>query len=59
LSIEAYLEQLVRAEQESLEELESLALEGLNSGAPLEVSAAYWQEKHAQLDRRLNKNGGR
>jgi gamma-glutamyltranspeptidase len=59
LSIGAYLERLVRAEQESLEELESLALEGLNSGAPLEVGATYWQEKHAQLERRLNKNGGR
>jgi hypothetical protein len=59
LSVEAYLEKLVRAEQAGMEELESLALEGLNSGAPKEVGPAYWQEKHALLDQRLNKNGGR
>jgi len=31
------LERLVRADQQGTEELESLALEGLNSGAPIEV----------------------
>ena len=55
LSIEAYLERLVQADQQGMEELEALALEGLESGAPLEVGPSYWQEKHRQLDERLKK----
>jgi hypothetical protein len=53
ITIEAYLERLVRADQLGTEELESLALEGLNSGAPIEVGPSYWQEKHLRLDERL------
>lgn len=53
LSVEAYLERLVQADQQGLEELEALALEGLDSGAPIEVGPSYWQEKHRRLDERL------
>ncbi len=59
LSIEAYLERLVCADQQGTEELESLGLEGLNSGAPIEVGPSYWQEKHLRLDERLRKTGAR
>ena len=59
LSVEAYLESLVRADQLGTEELESLALEGLNSGAPIDVGPSYWQEKHLRLDERLRKTGVR
>jgi hypothetical protein len=59
LSVEAYLESLVRADQQGTEELESLALEGLNSGAPIDVGPSYWQEKHLRLDERLRKTGVR
>ena len=40
------------------EELEALALEGLNSGDPIEPGPGYWEEKHRRLDDRL-KNAGR
>lgn len=43
LTIESYLERLVRADQRGTEELETLVLEGLNSGAPIEVEPSYWQ----------------
>jgi hypothetical protein len=59
ITIEAYLERLVRADQLGAEELESLALEGLNSGTPIEVGPSYWQEKHLRLDERLRKTGAR
>jgi hypothetical protein len=55
LSIEVYLERLVQADQQGMEELEALALEGLESGAPIEVGPTYWQEKHRRLDERLKK----
>jgi hypothetical protein len=59
LSVPAYVERLVNADQSAEEELESLALEGLNSGAPLEVGPGYWEEKHRRLDERLKKTGTR
>lgn len=34
-------------------ELEALALEGLNSGDPIEIGHDYWARKHRQLDARL------
>jgi hypothetical protein len=59
LTIETYLERLLRADQQGAEELESLALEGLHSGAPIEVGPSYWQEKHLLLDERLRKTSAR
>jgi uncharacterized protein YoaH (UPF0181 family) len=59
ISVEAYLERLLRAERDALEELQSLAVEGLNSGDPIEVGAGYWEEKHRRLDERLNRSQGR
>lgn len=41
LTVSAYVERLVGADQSAEEELESLALEGLNSGAPIEVGPGY------------------
>jgi len=59
LSVEAYVERLVSAEQSAEDELRDLALEGLNSGAPMEVEPGYWEEKHRRLDERLKKTGAR
>ena len=57
LTVEAYVERLVSAEQRAEDELEALALEGLNSGEPIEVAPSYWENKHRQLDERLKKTG--
>jgi hypothetical protein len=59
LSIEEYLEQLVRADQRGFEEMEALALEGLESGAPVEAGPAYRQERHRRLEERLKQNDPR
>ena len=59
LTVDAYVERLVGADQAAEEELESLALEGLNSGAPIEVGPGYWEEKHRRLDERLKRTGTR
>jgi hypothetical protein len=55
LTVEAYLERLISAAERAEEEVTTLALEGINSGAPMEVDAGYWQEKHRRLDERLKK----
>jgi hypothetical protein len=55
LSVEAYIERLVSADERAEEELTSAALEGINSGEPMEVGAGYWEEKHRRLDERLKK----
>jgi hypothetical protein len=57
LSATAYIERLVNADQSAEEELERLALEGLNSGDPIEVGPGYWEEKHRRLDERLKRTG--
>jgi hypothetical protein len=59
LTVDAYVERLVNADQAGEEELELLALEGLNSGAPIEVGPGYWEEKHRRLDERLKRTGTR
>ena len=55
LTVEAYLERLVHTDEQVEDELEILALEGINSGEPIEVGSAYWEEKHRRLDTRLKK----
>jgi antitoxin ParD1/3/4 len=59
LTVEAYIERLVTAGERAEEELTALALEGLNSGEPVEVTATYWEEKHRRLDERLKKTENR
>lgn len=54
VTVAAYVERLVQADQAAEEELESLALEGLNSGEPIEVNPAFWVERHRRLDERLS-----
>lgn len=54
VSVEEYLERLVKMEEEAYRELEELALEGLNSGSAEDVGPSYWEEKHRRLDARLN-----
>jgi hypothetical protein len=58
LTVEAYIERLVRAEQSAEEELTALALEGLDSGDPIEVGPGYWEAKHRKLDARLRGASG-
>ena len=55
LTVEAYVERLVRADQRAGDELKALVLEGLNSGDPIAVGPEYWIAKHRLLDDRLKK----
>ena len=47
LTVEAYVERLVSADQIAEEELESLGHEGLNSGAPIEAGPGCREESTA------------
>lgn len=55
LTVAAYVERLVNADQATEDEIESLSLEGLNSGDPIAVGPGYWEEKHRRLNDRLSK----
>jgi hypothetical protein len=55
VSIEHYIEGLIVADQAAEEELEALALEALRSGPAIEVGADYWENKHRQVDERLQR----
>jgi hypothetical protein len=54
ITIRPEIETRLRARAEAEDELDALALEGLNSGEPVEVGPGYWEEKHRRLDERLN-----
>ena len=58
MTVEAYLERLVCAEQSAEDELTARALEGLDSGDPMEVGPGYWEAKHQKLDARLRGMSG-
>jgi hypothetical protein len=49
LSVEAYVERIARDDEQSEQELETLALEGLNSGESIEGGKQYWDEKRRRL----------
>jgi hypothetical protein len=53
LSVEAYVERLLLAEQKAEDEIQSLALEGLDSGDPIEGGSAFWEERRRRLEERL------
>lgn len=53
---EDHLEPFDHVDQSAAEELESLALEGLNSGDPIQVGPDYWEEKHRLLEERLKRS---
>jgi hypothetical protein len=59
LTIEGYVERIVRAEQQAEDELEALAMEGLNLGEPIEPYPGFWEEKHRRLDEKLKKSAAR
>jgi hypothetical protein len=43
------VEQLARSDQNTEDEIEALAMEGINSGEPAEIGPGYWEEKHRRL----------
>ena len=49
LTVEAYIERIARDDQEAEEELAGLALDGVNSGASIEPSREYWEEKRRRF----------
>jgi hypothetical protein len=59
ISVEAYLERLLRSDRDVSDELQTLATEALNSGEPIEVGLEYWEEKHRRLDERLDRSQSR
>jgi hypothetical protein len=59
LSIEAYVERIACDDEEAEQELEALALEGLNSGESIEVGEKYWEEKRRRLVERHQQTGPR
>jgi Arc/MetJ-type ribon-helix-helix transcriptional regulator len=43
----------------SAEELNQLLMEGLNSGDPIEVDDAFWQELKIKTDKMIDEHGAR
>ena len=50
-TVSEYVRELIRADEKrrAQERLETLLLEGLESGKPIEITPEYWQKKRAKL----------
>ncbi|MGC9949436.1 MAG: type II toxin-antitoxin system ParD family antitoxin [Bryobacteraceae bacterium] len=59
VTVQAYVERLARDDEAAEEELEALALEGLNSGQSIEGSESYWDEKRRRIVDRYRNTGAR
>ena len=49
ISVEEYVERIALDEQKAWDELEALALEGINSGESVEGNDEYWESKIKRL----------
>ncbi len=56
-SASEYVRELIRADQKRKveERIDTLLLEGLDSGQPIPVTPEYWEEKKRRLTERLSK----
>ena len=52
VTLDVYVERLLLADSPE-GELQSLALEGVDSGEPFAPDSSYWEAKHRALDERL------
>lgn len=59
VAVARYIERIARDDQAAEAELEGLAIEGLNSGEPIEADDLYWTEKRKRLVDRHRNSGGR
>ena len=59
LSVEVYVERIARDDERAEQELEALALEGLNSGDSIVPDERYWANKRRRLIERHEKTGTR
>lgn len=60
-SVSEYVRELIRADQKQRLEarIDTLLLEGLNSGGPIEVTPDYWEAKKRKLVERLSRASGK
>jgi hypothetical protein len=60
LTVEEYIERIARDDQQAADELERLALDGLNSGRSIVTDEEYWDDKRRRLiDRHRKTNDAR
>ena len=57
ITVETYIERIALDDQAADEELEELAIEGLNSGEAIEADKRYWEAKRKRLMERHRKTG--
>ena len=59
ITVERYLERIALDDQRAEEELESLAIEGLNSGDAVPGDGEFWDERQKRLKDRQSKRNTR
>ena len=59
ISVEEYVERMALDEQKAWDELEALALEGINSGESVEGNDEYWAQMHRRLQEKYGKTAAK
>jgi hypothetical protein len=52
ITVEEFLERVLRSEEEATSELEAVAMEGLDSGDAIVAGPDYWDDLHRRLENR-------
>ena len=56
ITVEQYVERIARQEQQAIEEIDALALQGLESGESIRAdNDQFWNERHSRLIERYSK----
>ena len=59
VTVETYIERIARDDQAAEDQLEALAIEGLQSGDSIEADERYWADKRQRLIDRHHQTGTR
>jgi len=57
--VDTYIERIARDDEQAKQELEALAMQGLNSGESIEAGEKYWEDKRRRLIERHQKTSTR
>ena len=49
-----YILHLINRDQQQMTELETMLLEGINSGPPIDVTESWWEEKRSMLVKKFS-----
>ena len=57
-NVSEYILHLIYRDQQQTTELETMLLEGINSGPPIEITESWWEQKRSMLVEKFSDSDG-